>query len=246
MKNLVKILALCTFMFVLIYCDDHNNDNRVYFYDEPAIVESLDNDTLIKAAHGEFLVNSLDKSLRVGNLLWTVFEVDLNGKKEAVGTESYYRATGFKYKTVDSSKVIIPAGVTAFEEMLADDYTENIDLAVLYNDYVEKLLFFGFQNESSGDTGFVYEIILNPEKEENTTYPTLYIRAKKLTIVPASTNSKHETIFAFDMSDFVKYYRNNISEDGPVKFNLKYKTGTKDDKDVYRGFQSNPLSWHIK
>jgi hypothetical protein len=245
MKNLVKCLTLFAFIFGFVNCDDHNNDNHVYFYDEPAIVESLDNDTVIKAAHGKFLVNSLDSSLKVGNLLWTVFEVDLDSKKETVGDEALYRATGFRCSLVDSSKVIIPADTTAFKEKLADDYTEDIDLAVLYNEYVENLLFFGFQNESSGNTGYVYEVFLNPEKEQGTQHPTLYIRAKKATIVPAS-NSKHETIYAFDMSDFIKYYRDTISEDGPVKFNLKYKTGTKDGKDVYRGFQSNPLSWHIK
>jgi hypothetical protein len=246
MKKSVKLLSIFAFICVLVSCNDDDNNKYVYFYDEPGIVESMDNDTVIKTAHGKFLVNSLDNSLEVGDLLWTVFEIDLNSKKQLVDDKSLYTAIAFKCSFVDSSRVIIPADTAAFEEKMSDDYTENIDLAVLYKDYVENLLFFGFQQESSGDTGYVYELFLNPEKEKGTKYPTLYIRAKKHSVVPASKSNKRETIFAFDMADFVEYYRDNISKDGPVKFNLKYKTGTKDGIDVYREFKSNPLHWNIQ
>jgi hypothetical protein len=244
MKKLVKFLALFAFVCGWMSCDDDNkNDNRVYFYDEPGFIESMDNDTVIKTTHGKFLVHSLDKSLKVGNLLWTAFEVDLNSKKQEVDSVSLYTAIAFRYSFVDSTQVILPVDTVAFEEKLSDDYTENIPLAVLYKDYVDNLLFFGFQNESSGDTGYVYELFLNPEKEKDSRYPTLYIRAKKKDIVPATRADKQTTVFAFEMSDFIKYYRDNISKDGSIIFNLKYKTETKDGKDVYRAFQSNPIHW---
>jgi hypothetical protein len=247
MKSLSKFFVLFTFVYGFVGChDDNDNDRRIYFYDEPAIVESLDTDTVIKSAHGRVLVNSLDNSLKVGDLLWTAFEVNLDDKKST--TKDLHTATNFRYHFVDSSKVIIPADAEAFEDNLADDYSEDIHTAVLYKDYVDSLLFFGFRHETSVEVGYVYEIILDPSNEAK--IPTFYIRAKKVTAVPASVRgsakNSGEIIYAFDMSDFVKYYKNDISNNGPVKFNLKYKTKTQEGKDIYKGFQSNPLSWHIE
>jgi hypothetical protein len=248
MKKSVKFLSLFAFVCVVVSCNDDDNDKRVYFYDEPGIVESIDNDTVVRTTHGSFLVNSLDNSLKKGDLLWTAFEVDLNSKKQEISAEPLYTALSFRYSLVQSSKVIVPADTVAFQEKLSDDYTDDIDLSVLYKDYVDSLLFFGFHNKSPNDNaGYVYELFLNPEKEKDMNHPTLYIRAKKVNIVPVTNGSvnRNELIFAFDMSDFVKYYRSNIAKVGPVKFNIKYKVETKDDQDVYREFKSNPFFWTL-
>jgi hypothetical protein len=48
------------------------------------------------------------------------------------------------------------------------------------------------------------------------------------------------------MTEFVNYYKQHISNDDIVGFNLKYKTGVDEDgKDVYREFRSNPIKWKV-
>jgi hypothetical protein len=175
--------------------------------------------------------------------------VDLNTKpeKEATDKSFLYTAIGFRYALVDSSTVILPADAEEFKEKLSDDYTQNISLAVLYNDYVENLLFFGIENKSTEDLNYDYEIILNPEKEDGTNYPTLYIRAKEQASTSTFSSKNGKVIFAFDMSAFIKHYKDKISNEGPIKFNVKYKIGTDESgKDVYRAFMSNPFSWYIE
>jgi hypothetical protein len=107
------------------------------------------------------------------------------------------------------------------------------------------LLFFGFKREKVSDGLFFdYELIWNPEKERGNEYPTLYIRSKK--IEAPSVSGSRETIFAFDMTDFIHYYKVNISDKNPVGFNLKYKIGTDEDgQDVYRQFRDNPIKWNV-
>jgi len=78
--------------------------------------------------------------------------------------------------------------------------------------------------------------------------PTLYIRSKS---IDASTGSSEKVcsrdgnnIFAFDVANFVNYYRETVSNSGKVRFNLKYKIGVDGNgKDIYRPFMSNPISW---
>jgi hypothetical protein len=232
---------------------DEEKDNRVYFFDEPAVIESMNEGwCIIRSAHDRFEVPGLNNpSLKENDLLWTSFIVNPD-KKNTSSVSTCFIASDFNYEKVDSAQVIIPTNTTAFESYLSDDYTAFIHEAVLYKDYLDKLLFFGFRREAFSDNLiFEYEIILNPEIEDSNSYPTLYIRSKKIETNQMNTSAEHknsrETVFAFDMTAFIDYYKKHISTNDTIGFNLKYKTGVDEEgNDIYREFQSKPIKWKIK
>lgn len=244
MKSFIKFFVLFFIVFDFTSClDDNNSDPCYFFYGEPAIVELLGDSSIVRTAYGKFCVPSLkNEDLQTNDILWSSFTVERKdeNKVQMPDDQFYYKASGFRYDKIDSAKVIIPADAQEFESRLADDYNVRISRAVLYKTYVDSLLFFGFEHGSS-TANFEYELVLNPEIESSNGHPTLYIRAK------ASSRSYHNTrIFAFDMTDFVSYYRETFPEKDTLQFNLKYHVKTEDDKAVYREFLSNPLSWHLK
>jgi hypothetical protein len=247
MKKAINLWTVFLFVFSFTNCSDKDKETVIYhFYDEPAVLETLGTNSVIRTPHGKFVVSSLeDNSLKQGALLWTAFTVDMNDKIPEAATEQY-RASAFQYKEVDSAKVILPADPIEFNSCLSDDYSAFIYEAVLYKDYIDSLLFFGFQREvHSNKLMFRYEIIRNPEIENPNGYPTFYIRSKKMDLTVEHTGSQ-ETVFAFDMAEFIREYRKEVSANSPVKFILKYKTGVNEDgKDIYRDFRSNPIAWEI-
>jgi hypothetical protein len=248
MKKSSKILGWVLFASLFVACAKEESDRIVYFYDEPVVVETLDENSFIRSPHGNFVVPSLNSAdVKKGDLLWTVFQINLDSKDRYPlynDGPAYYKTIGFKYSIVDSSQVIIPADASEFQSYLDDDYKAFIDQALLYSDYLDSLLFFGLIREKTENVLLDFEMILNPEIESRNGYPTLYIRSKKIEILTRNSSyAGQETIFAFDMADFIKKYSNK----NRVGFNLKYKTGVDEDgKDVYREFISNPIIWEIK
>ena len=257
MKKGLKIsgvLLILLFQFTsCLNVEDGNNRSVYYFYDEPVVVEQMGDYPSIRNQSDAFYVPGLsgNTTLKAGDLLWTSFIVDLDNEKELPShiSKSYYTAENFKYEIVDSTKVTIPANAEAFESYLSDDYSAPIESSVLYNYVIDSLWFFGFkQQDRSNQLSHTYELILNPEIE-NGSYPTLYIRSKQINASPESSGkarSKDGNIFAFDVIDFVKYYRKEISPTEAVRFNLKYKTNVdQSGNDVYKAFLSNPISWNF-
>ena len=250
MKKFLFFGVLFILLFQFTSCLDNDNKEPVYyFYDEPAVVDNLGEHPIVRNESYLFYVPGLakDENLKAGNLLWTSFIVDLNNQETYPVNDGKrtYTATNFKYIPVDSAKVIIPANADAFKSYLEDDYSAPIELASLYRYKIDSLWFFGFKQESnSNQMAHVYELILNPDIEKGSgNYFTLYIRSKQLNGAPKE-NTRRETIFAFDMADFVKFCKEGISSSGPIRFNLRYKTGTDGNgKDIYREFMSNPISW---
>jgi hypothetical protein len=248
MKSLLKnacAILLCA--FCLTSCLDDNDSNSIYYYyDEPVVYEPVAESPFIRTAYDTFHVSDLADagSLQKGDLLWSTFTVDLNNEATPGPADGkFYTATHFKYTKVNITDVILPEK-EAFDSYLSDDYSESISSAGLYRSYIDNSLFFGFKHKEQNN-GYTYELVMNPEEDNNSAYPTFYIRAKKVTIVPVSDYKKDEIIFAFNMSEFINYYRKSISNTGPIKFNLKYKIGEDTNgKDIYREFLSNPLSWN--
>ncbi|MDR0506652.1 MAG: hypothetical protein LBH32_07535 [Dysgonamonadaceae bacterium] len=237
MKKVSLFFVLCFFVLGFTGCGDNKKDDKsiFYFYNEPAIIENLGSSPVVKTPHGKFFVSFLKgDSLKAGNVLWTSFSADMGAKvKDSLTTA--YKAVNFKYEKVDTSHVIMPTTNAEFEKYLSDDYSASIQKAVLHKDNIDSLLFFGFQKQNNVNKKYVYEIIMNPKTENGN--PTFYIRMKE-------TNPKIGTVFAFDMKKFIAWYRKNVAAQGPLKFNLKYKTGKgKDGKDIYSDFKSNPISW---
>jgi hypothetical protein len=226
--------------------NDGDDNSFYYFWDEPAVAETP---TVIRTAYGSFYVPSAEKDpLTVCNLLWVAFRVEKANDMD--------KAVDFRFTAVDSAKIVLPANREAFEGYLADSYTDSIELAGLSKSVLDHVLFFEFSHKKTSDIStFVYELVWDPETKgklgETGEQPTLYIRAKSDASAMRSSDQGisdlGKVIFGFDMTDFVTYYKANISSSGPVTFNLKYKIGTDNDgKDVYRNFQSNPIKWETK
>jgi len=254
MKSFIKVLGVSFLLLIqLTSCLKDDNDRKpvYYFYDEPVVVDQMGDHPIVRNESYLFYVPGLvdNTVLKAGNLLWTSFIVDLDDQKCAnpAADDYQYMAKGFRYGMVDSAKVIIPASAEAFNSCLSDDYSAAIDLSVLYNYRIDSLWFFGFRQRDHFD--YVYELILNPEMETGSSnIPTLYIRSKSTGASTGSSDKAYSRdgniIFAFDVADFVNYYRETVSNSGKVRFNLKYKIGVDaNGKDVYRSFMSNPISW---
>jgi len=223
-----------------------------YFYDEPVVVNEVGENPIIRNQSYLFKVPELaeNKTLKKNDLLWTSFTVDLEDdpSNDLAKENKIYTARNFKYKTVDSTKVIIPANTDEFQTYLTDDYSDSIESAVLFKYYIDDLMFFGFQQKGgSSQKYYTYELVLNPELE-NSNYPTLYIRSKLVTPSPKeqASDKDNRTVFAFDAADFVVYYREYFASNPDTRFNLKYKTGVDSNgKDVYKEFMSNPIHWNF-
>ena len=255
MKSLLKIFGvLFMLLFQLTGCLDKNDQQPVYyFYDEPVVVSNMGTHPTIRNETYPFYVPKLTENtvLREGDLLWASFTVDLEEQSPAIFNVQHYTAKNFQYQAVGSSKVIIPADVAEFESYLSDDYSAPIELAVLYRYQIDNLWFFGFkQGDQSNQLSHTYELILNPEIEDDgNNYPTLYIRSKQINAEEAAGNAKSKdgTIFAFDVFNFARHYITEKSaSNGRVRFNLKYKTGVDSaGKDIYKAFMSNPIQWNF-
>ena len=258
MKSVIKIFGV---LFILLVqftsCLDIDNDNKekpiYYFYNEPVAVVRTGEYPFIRNESYLFYVPELveNTALKEGNLLWTSFFVDLDSQVSTdLITYAYqYTAEHFKYEIIDSAKVIIPADAEEFQSYMSDDYSAPIESSVMYKYAIDSLWFFGLrQKDESNQLSHTYELILNPEIESgSSSYPTFYIRSKQMNIPGENSGkarSKDGNIFAFDVTDFVNYYRNAISSTGFVQFNIKYKTGVDTNgNDIYKEFMSNPISW---
>ena len=246
------VLFILLLQFTSCLKDDNAGKSVYFFYDEPVVVDRAGEHPIIRNESYMFYAPDLakDTTLKAGDLLWSSFIVDLDSQV-SMDIPQQYTASGFRYKTVDSAQVIIPEDTSTFHSYLSDDYSESIELAVLYNYTIDRLWFFGLkQQDRANQLRYVYELVLNPEIEKGSNYPTLYIRSKQINDSPEKLGtafSKDETIFAFDVKDFEDYYRKSISSTGPVRFNLKYKTGVDaTGNDIYKAFMSNPISWNFR
>ena len=260
MKRLLKSFGvLFLLLFQLASCVDLDNErNRIlYYYDEPVVVDQMGDYPVVHNESYVLYVPGLKENtaLKAGDLLWTSFIVDLDDHNTeaqlSLSNDVYYTAMNFRYKTVDSAKVIIPSDAAAFNGYLSDDYSTPIELSALFPYNIDNLWFFGFKhNDNSNKTNYTYELILNPEIENGQNYPTLYIRAKQIDASAADSEKAYSirdgNIFAFDVKDFANYYKETFPTKN-VEFNLKYKTGVDAaGKDVYRSFLSNPIPWTFK
>ncbi|MDR0834511.1 MAG: hypothetical protein LBN93_10090 [Candidatus Symbiothrix sp.] len=245
MKNLVKASVLLCAILGFAACNNDNGEPVYSIYDEPAVVESVGELPVIRTPYGKYSVPSLASvSLEQGSLLWVAFTVDMNDQPN----QEVPNAQNFKYIEIDSTQATMPADVTEFEACLSDSYSDSIEVAMLYNTYIDEMLFFKFTQKAADDQKFTYELICNPAVENGEDVPTLYIRAKKVDAENAPTakaSTEKNTVFGIKMSNYISYYKEKFS--GTVKFNLKYKTGTdKDGKDIYKAFKSNPIVWDVK
>jgi hypothetical protein len=252
MKESVKALMLFALAVTLTTClSDDKRENTVYFFDEPAVIQSLDESgAIIRSPHSYFDVPDLkDSLLKNGDLLWTSFRVNLDEKNPRENLYAPlkipYVANSFSYVKVDSARVIIPDSVGEFVSYLINSLP--IQKVVLYPDCLDHLLFFGFQMEgaASSKVRFDYEMVLSPAIESTNRYPTLYILPKKTETETDNYSSNGETIFAFDMTDFINYNKKHFADVPVVGFNLKYKYVVDEEgKMDYCEYHRNPILWN--
>jgi hypothetical protein len=249
MKKLHCFLLLA--VFGLSSCIDNDDTIPVYvFYDEPAIYVPINEKPVFKTSQGWlFYAPSIDTvAVKTGALLWTQFTIKKSEENyiHIADDISCYTAEGLTYDIVDKQKVIIPENMQYFYALQNDDYRENIKKAQLSIHGVDNFLFFGFNQEDSVSS-HTYELFLNPEETHVNGYPVLYIRSKKID-EPENRffNTNPDMIFAFDMTDYIEYFREKMPESDAIYFNIKYKIENDKENDVYKEFDNNPLPWHIK
>ncbi|MDR1783346.1 MAG: hypothetical protein LBR13_03705 [Dysgonamonadaceae bacterium] len=256
MKRLFYFLFVALSATAFVSClDETDSDSVYYFRNEPAFVVPAPGgngeDMVLRTAYGMYYVSpeQLAKfNLAKDDLIWTDFTVLANDANKISFSDSewYYKVAGLYAFTVDSSAVRLPDTKAEFEANLKDDYSADIDLAMLYLESIDNLLFFEFTHQSGSGTVFGYEIILDPESTQTSGTPTFYIRAKALASA-TSKNSANSNVYAFDLDQFVQKYKElyGIGTGSSVRFNLRYKVRTENGEDVYRDFMSNPISWRF-
>ena len=248
------VLLLLLFQFTSCLKDKDYRDPIYFFYDEPVVVEQLGAYPIVRNQFNSFYAPGLadNSALKEGDLLWSSFIVDLGNKDIPSNLSTIkYTAQNIKYEIVECSNLIVTANSDEFELILSNDFSYPIESSVLFRYAIDSIWFMGFKHyqNNSNQLHYTYELVLNPVIEQNSyNSPTFYIRAKQVNS-PGPNKAKDENgrnVFAFDVSDFVKYYKEEISPTGLLRFNLKYKTGVDNEgKDIYKEFLSNPISWNF-
>lgn len=233
-KILFLPVLLIAALSVFVSCNDDDKPYVFYVWDEPAITDSLENVPVIKTAYGIYYAPGLDSKLEKGTQLWVSFVLDEG--LERIG--SFYTATNLRYTTINTSAATIISGALPGNE---DGYTDSIDVALLYNSYIDNFLYFGFKQQASEGQKFDYILYCNTDSVADG-IPTVYIKAK---MAESGAGNKKETLinYGFDMTSFLN---SDLVTDLPVKFNIEYKIGTKDGKDVYKSFKTSPIIWDKK
>jgi hypothetical protein len=258
MKKILLIPLALMLLTVISSCFDNDDSVPSYiFTDEPAIYTHIGGREAIKTAYGLFVLPDTNfyhnasakiaaEGLSDGALLWTEFVVTVSEENyiPLTADTACYMALNFRCERVDSSSVVIPASSA---DALNDGYDEAIELASLYRSSVETFLFFGFTYDHEA-VGHRYRLVLLPDEKGEGGFPTLCIRSQQTeTVASAPHPNMRETVYAFDMSAYIRYFRESVSATGPIRFNLKYKTGVNaDGTDEYHNFLSNPLTWDVK
>ena len=232
MKKYFFIPAL--FVAVLFFSCSEDSPRIYYVWDEPAIVDSLNNIPIIKTAYGKYAAPTLSSDVKKGSYLWVSFIIDEDKQTNA---DLLTVVTNLKYKKIGGSDVVCmeDGGPLPGNE---DEYTDSIDVALLYNSYVDNVLFFGFHQQAPEDQKFEYKLIFNKDSIFDHV-PTLYIKAKRIGSA-AGSDKKILTHYGFDMSDFLE----TVDSPSTIAFNVKYKMGTLNGKDVYKSFRTKPITWN--
>lgn len=228
---ILLIVALTGF----VACNDDNGPAVIYFWDEPAIVDSLQGLPIIKTAYGSLYAPNLKEDLTKGTHLW-LNHMLVNQDLEKV--ENLYTAEDIRYTKINISESQMLDGELPGNE---DTFTDSIDAAILYNTYIDNFLYFRFEQQAPEGQEFEYVLYCKADPEDNN-MPTFYIKAKRVSTA-AGNAKKVLTHYGFDMTNFLD---SELGASSPVKFNIQYKIGTKDGKDVYKPFKMNPISWKGK
>ena len=235
MKKFIVSTVLCTSLFGFIGCMK-DNDSVLYLYDEPAIAEYAGNKPMIRTAFGRYYVPNLSDTIHSGDCLWINCTIDF--EKQSNSTDTL--ATDFTYRKIGKSSVKIQSGD------MVDDYSESMVSAAIYNRTIGNTLFFVFMQKAPKNQIFDYEIICNTDsliENDGKEYPALYLKSKKVN-APGGEPMDIITQFGFDMTRFASNpaYKNNKNE---IPLYLYYKTGTKDEKEIYEAFKTYPVLWVV-
>lgn len=232
-KLLLFPMMLVAALFVCFSCMDDDKPLVVLVWDEPAITDSLENVPVIRTAYGIYYAPALSDTLPVGSHLWVSFILDEGVEK--VG--SFFTAGSLKYLEIGHSASEVISGMPPGDE---DGYTDSIRGARLYTSYIGNYLYFGFEHKSPADQQYEYRIYCSDEPANSNNIPTFYIKAKSLKENPAGESKDRLINYGFDMT---RYIDSDLKTSPVRQFYVKYKTGTKDGKDVYDSFKTSPVQW---
>jgi len=226
---------LSILMLGLSGCLDKGGDNYSSYSSVPAIVQ-IDYTTLQPV-----LITSLGKF--IAPELQSALYTDLNEGDAILTNFSIYDNLQTSDENIIVSNVLwVKIGQTSPRSTSGGgSSSDNFDLQnggmkiegmdiydIIQYDYNKTVMFLVFTHTTFSDQKFDYEMTY--DYNENT---DIYIRAKK-NGTASQVTATFSYLYAFDMSSYLM----TLSQGGKkVSFNLKYKTGEEDGKDVYGEYE---------
>ncbi|MDR2563426.1 MAG: hypothetical protein LBC98_05720 [Prevotellaceae bacterium] len=205
------------------------NNSMYYYLNEPAIVVRHESEVALKTAWGTFYLTDLSDTIINGDCLWTNFSVDTDKQPDK-----------HKVYLYDLSYTKIGVGsVQIMEGNMWDEFNDSIAKAELYVHYIDKVIFFGFE-QKSGAGKYEYELICNIDSlvtSSGQSTPKLFLKSKKI-----GESGTKKQYYGFDMTEFVNKYVDKNSN--KVSLYLYYKSGVGVQRtDIYTSFQNSPIYW---
>ena len=215
---------------------DAEYDDISYYYNVPAIVGydfTLNHTTLITPME-TYLAPQLTRYFLTqivdGDPLLLDFSIN-NDQEKYEGYIVLYELLYLTQLRKESSQAT-PNG-----ESVAEGFNSPIENVLPYtflkdSHYNHNVAFFGFvhANTVSASTRFVYEMTYDPD--ETAEIPTIYLRAKQ-TDAGIMPYEPFVYFYTFDLDNF-------LLERG--KFNIMFKTGEDDGKELLEEWEGNPLN----
>ena len=224
-KFVLPILGLL--MLLLSGCNKPG-DNILSFGAIPAIVGfdyTMFRPTLMTSS-GTLLASDMNDANMQGNAVLAYF--DINYDKQP--NQEYITASVLGWYVVGKE-------LPQYGEAVADDADIPIFNMDKYDEFEydngRYVIFFNFEHyEEDLDGEISYEMFYNLDEETDDDIPVVYVKARK------TGNAKPNFmpgVYAFEMT----YYLMNIYE--KKMFNIKFKKGVVDGKDVYENWSENPF-----
>jgi len=225
---------LCLVILSVSSCFKIENKDDIITFPSPAVLQyNSTNELVLSSKAGVFLAPELESKLNteinIGDLVFSVFSVNLSKPKSASG---YYTAYDILLaKVYTRTPVATEGGVSE-----TGDYNSSIrEIQIL--DFWNNYLYFGLIHSAPEGQEFVYEMTYDINEKNKT--PTVYIRAKKSGEDITGDVTNTAMFYAFDMTELALKF---INSDNRLNLNIMFKTGVdKEGNEVFTNFPLNPV-----
>lgn len=224
---LFGLIVICTF-----FCSCDPAADLVWsVVNNPVQVETIEeNGVRLATEEGFIWVSGMGTEFVSGQYLLASYVVTSSDQSESV--------VNFQYHEADFISVQLRNG------SMEDEYLDSISAVTLNTRYLDKTLFFALEQQVFEGQFNEYELICNEDSiktnEDGESIPSLYFRSKVRNLILGPEDTPVVPLkqyLAVDMSVFADKY---ADAEGNMKFNLFFRSGTKEASDLYRA-GNNPI-----